>query len=63
VGETHRLGFALSGSRLELYDGGRPVLSVVDPTLIPASSFVGLQSSTNTGKAEFGDLLVTTHRV
>ncbi|MEU0806922.1 hypothetical protein [Streptomyces sp. NPDC005970] len=59
TGETHRLRFTLNGSRLDLHDDDRLVLSVVDPTLIPARSFVGLQTSTNTGRAKFGDVSVT----
>ncbi|MET9251130.1 hypothetical protein [Nonomuraea sp. NPDC003709] len=39
----------LDGSRLDLYDDDRLVLSVVDPTLIPASSFIDLQTSTGRG--------------
>jgi hypothetical protein len=35
-------------------DGGIGVLSVVDPTLVPAESFVGLQSSTVRGKPRSG---------
>ncbi|MEV6037546.1 hypothetical protein AB0L65_40790 [Nonomuraea sp. NPDC052116] len=45
AGEPHRLRFALDGSRLDLYDDGRLVLSVVAPTLIPAAGFIGLQTS------------------
>ncbi|WP_328647999.1 hypothetical protein OHS58_09915 [Amycolatopsis sp. NBC_00348] len=56
--ETHALRFAVQGSKLTLYDSGREVLSVVDPTLVPAESFVGLQSSTATGKTSFGNVSV-----
>ncbi|MEV4581361.1 hypothetical protein AB0K16_49825 [Nonomuraea jabiensis] len=49
-GEPHRLRLALDGSRLELYDGDRLILPVVDPTPIPASSFLGLQTSRGTGR-------------
>ncbi|MEU5029164.1 hypothetical protein [Streptomyces milbemycinicus] len=59
TGTTHQLRFTLNGSQLDLYDDDRLVLSVVDPTLIPAASFVGLQTSTNTGRAKFGDVSVT----
>ncbi|MGW0857656.1 hypothetical protein, partial [Streptomyces sp. NPDC002690] len=58
TGRTYRLRFELTGSRLDLYDDGHLVLSVVDPTLIPASGYVGLQSSTGTGKAKFAALRV-----
>lgn len=44
-----------SGSRLDLYDDGRPVLSVVDPTLIPAAG-------TGTGRAKFAAVSVTARR-
>lgn len=60
VGRTHRLSFSLTGSRLELYDDGVLVASVVDPTLVPASSYVGLQTSTSTGRTRFGGVSVTT---
>ena len=53
---THHLTFALSGSSLNLYDDGTLVLSVVDPTLIPASSYVGLQTSTPTGRTAFANV-------
>jgi hypothetical protein len=56
---TYHLTFALSGSTLELYDGGRLVASVVDPALIPATSYVGMQSSTPTGQTSFGAATVT----
>jgi hypothetical protein len=56
--ETHALRFAVQGSKLTLYDDGREVLSVVDPTLVPAVSFVGLQSSTATGKTSFENVSV-----
>lgn len=62
---TYHLTFALSGSTLELYDGGQLVALVVDPTLIPATSYVGMQSSTPTGstptgQTSFGAATVTT---
>jgi hypothetical protein len=60
VGQTHRLSFTLTGSRLELYDDGVLVTSVVDPTLVPASGYVGLQTSTNTGRTRFGGVSVAT---
>lgn len=55
---SHQLSFVLSGSRLSLYDGGQLVLTVVDPTLIPDSSYVGLQCSTPTGRVAFGKVRV-----
>ncbi|MCX5401730.1 hypothetical protein [Streptomyces sp. NBC_00102] len=58
VNRTYRLRFALTGSRLDLYDDDRLVLSVVDPTLIPAASYVGLQSSNNTGRVKFAEVRV-----
>lgn len=59
-GVTHHLTFSVSGSQLSLYDGGTLVLSVVDPTLIPDTSYVGMQSSTGTGLVSFGNVSVTT---
>ncbi|RMB85200.1 hypothetical protein CTZ28_13635 [Streptomyces shenzhenensis] len=58
-GEARRLTFALNGSRLDLYDGDRLVVSAVDPTLIPAAGFVGLHTTTSTGRAKFTDVSVT----
>ncbi|MGW4734362.1 hypothetical protein ACWEQC_35245 [Streptomyces shenzhenensis] len=58
-GEARRLRFALNGSRLDLYDGDRLVVSAVDPTLIPATGFVGLHTTTNTGRAKFANVSVT----
>lgn len=60
-GQTHHLRFVLAGSNLALYDGDQLVLSVVDPTLIPPVSYVGMQSSTATGLAAFGNVSVATH--
>lgn len=54
----HRLRFAVQGSALTLYDDDRVVLSVVDPTLIPPRSYVGLQSSTPAGRTSFGEVSV-----
>ena len=56
---TYRLRFALTGSTLSLYDGDQLVASVVDPTLIPDPSYIGLQSSTPTGQAAFANVTVT----
>ncbi|MFD4638340.1 hypothetical protein ACFWN2_13555 [Lentzea sp. NPDC058436] len=57
-GEKHSLRFAVRGSTLTLFDNGREVLSVVDPTLIPQESYVGLQSSTGTGRTSFANVSV-----
>jgi len=59
-GVTHALRFAVKGSTLTLYDNDQVALSVVDPTLVPAGSYVGLQSSTGTGKTSFGNVSVRT---
>lgn len=59
TGLTHRLRFALTGSQLDLFDDDRLVLSVVDPTLIPAAGYVGLQVSTHTGRTKFSEVRVT----
>ncbi|WP_160573678.1 glycoside hydrolase family protein [Actinomadura physcomitrii] len=59
-GETHRLRFVLEGSNLTLYDNDRKVLEVIDPTLIPTTSYVGLQTTTHTGNSKFAAVAVTT---
>lgn len=58
AGQPHRLTFTAAGHRLQLADGERVVLSVNDPTLIPETSYVGLQTSDGGGKATFADLTV-----
>ncbi|WP_199443532.1 hypothetical protein [Umezawaea beigongshangensis] len=57
-GTTRRLRFTLIGSTLTLHDGDRLVLTAVDPTLIPRTSYVGLQCSTHTGRSSFGAVSV-----
>ena len=58
-GTTYHLRFRLTGSALALYDGDQLVASVIDPTLIPERSYIGLQSSTATGQAAFANVSVT----
>jgi hypothetical protein len=54
----HALRFAVRGLSLILSDNGREVLSVVDPTLVTRKSYVGLQSSTGTGRTSFANVSV-----
>ncbi len=60
AGQAHRLAFRLTGTRLELYDNAQLVLSTTDPTLIPATSYVGLQTTQGRGQAKFAGVLVET---
>lgn len=57
-GKAHALTFELRGQRLRLLDGGREVLDIVDPTLAPARSYVGLQTSKGGGRASFAAVSV-----
>jgi len=57
-GGRRHLTFELQGNDLRLLDGGQLVLSVADPTLRPARSYVGLQTSQGSGRAAFSSLRV-----
>ncbi|MEV8378751.1 hypothetical protein AB0P21_38780 [Kribbella sp. NPDC056861] len=58
VGQAHRLAFKLTGSRLDLYDNDQLVLSTNDPTLIPSTSYVGLQTTAGRAQARFAAVSV-----
>lgn len=58
AGAAHRLAFELRGHVLRLLDDGREVLRVVDPTLAPERSYVGLQATEPTGIVAFSDVMV-----
>ncbi|MBB3695241.1 hypothetical protein [Sphingomonas sp. BK580] len=57
-GEPHALTFELRGHQLRLLDGGREVLSVADPTLLPEASYVGLQTTNPDGRGRFARVRV-----
>ncbi|EJD48635.1 Arabinanase/levansucrase/invertase [Auricularia subglabra TFB-10046 SS5] len=59
AGTTYHMRLAVTGNRIQLFDGDRLVVEATDGELNPAQSYVGLQTTTATGHASFDNVVVT----